>query len=316
MRVAIALSVTALIAVSAYLGACAPAHAQDDPDIKAKAARQHFQDGIALYNRGEFERACREFEASLALFSGVGSRGKLAECYERIGRTASAWRLYREVLRLARDEARRTLARKRIADLEPRLARLTIEVGAASGLDGFTVARNGVAISAPSFGQPIIVDPGVYRIAAGARQYREFVANVKIAEGGAVTVEVPMLRPLGDRPGRRTTGLIVGGVGLALMLGGGGTFGLLARSQWQTAQQMGCDLAAGVCTETAGFEAYEQARRNATLANIAVGVGALTAVLGAYLWWRADTRRGAAPTAGIQPTITDDLIGVQLHRSF
>lgn len=313
----LAVAVVAIFLIGAFAGlgdGPTRAWAQDRSD-KERAALERFNAGLALYNRGEFERACTEFEASLALYSGVGSRGKLAECYERIGRTASAWRLYKEVIRLADNEDRRQLAKERMDALEPRLARLTIDPGPSIDLSGFRVLRDDMEVPSRSYGEALIVDPGVYRIVAGARGHRSFRKAVKLADGTDITVAIPAL----DSHRRASaTGLIVTGAGLALMLGGGTGFGLLARSQWQTARDRGCDVDMGICTDLDGFQAHEDARRSATLANIAIGAGALTAAIGGYLWWRGRTpkNRDAPVATTIQPAVGPDMFGVQMRHSF
>ena len=104
-----------------------PAHAQD---AQAQAAgRALFNEGVALFNKGDFEAACPKFEASLKQFPGIGTRGKLAECYEKLGRYASAYQAYREVAQLATrsgDPAREQVASERAKSLEPKLSYVTV----------------------------------------------------------------------------------------------------------------------------------------------------------------------------------------------
>lgn len=45
---------------------------------------------MRLFAEAQYGEACEQFEASLALVPGMGTRGKLAECYEKVGRTAIA----------------------------------------------------------------------------------------------------------------------------------------------------------------------------------------------------------------------------------
>src|SRR5690606_6369061 len=96
-------SVRCALVIVALVGLVAlPAPSPADTAASMARAQALFDEGIHLFNLGRYEDACPKFEASLALVAGVGTRGKLAECYEKLGRTASAWRIYGEVERLAR----------------------------------------------------------------------------------------------------------------------------------------------------------------------------------------------------------------------
>src|SRR3954465_9465866 len=66
------------------------------------AAEALFNQGRDLMTAGKFVEACPKFEASQQLDPGLGTMLNLAECYEKTGRTASAWAEYREAIPLAR----------------------------------------------------------------------------------------------------------------------------------------------------------------------------------------------------------------------
>src|SRR6266540_2940921 len=62
------------------------------------AAVSLFDEGNRLYEHGQFEAACGKYEASLELdASSLDTRGRLALCYEKIDRLASAWTAWRRV---------------------------------------------------------------------------------------------------------------------------------------------------------------------------------------------------------------------------
>src|SRR5690349_506197 len=104
------------------LGSClalclATSFAQAQSGAENAAAQALFDEGQSLFKANDFAAACPKFEASLAKFDGLCTRGKLAECYEKVARFASAWAMWREVGVLAKkvnDEKRQQIAEERV----------------------------------------------------------------------------------------------------------------------------------------------------------------------------------------------------------
>src|SRR5689334_21242307 len=108
----------------------AVASAEATPEQKA-SAEALFDAAIQAMKDGHYTDACPKLENSQRIDPGVGTLLYLGECYERIGRTASAWATFREAASQAEasGQARRAkAAHDRIAKLEPDLSYLTIEV--------------------------------------------------------------------------------------------------------------------------------------------------------------------------------------------
>ena len=80
---ALAVALTSLVVFSP-----ARAHAADDFE-KARATGL-VAEARALAEAGKLEEACARFEESVALHASE-NQDELAECWEKIGRTASAW---------------------------------------------------------------------------------------------------------------------------------------------------------------------------------------------------------------------------------
>jgi serine/threonine-protein kinase len=124
----------------------------------------------------------------------------LAECYEKTGRTASAWATFREAASAASaagqgDRARQGKAR---ADrLEPLLSKLTVSVATENkSIPGFQVTRSGEVVQTPLFDAAVPVDPGNLVIEATAPGYEPVTKTVTVpGNGGRAQVQIPALVP-------------------------------------------------------------------------------------------------------------------------
>ena len=65
-----------------------------EPSARDRAAAEAtFRQATALMDEERFAEACEKFAASQDLDPGLGTLLHLADCYDRAGRTASAWAL-------------------------------------------------------------------------------------------------------------------------------------------------------------------------------------------------------------------------------
>src|SRR4051794_32728475 len=76
-------------------------------------ARALFAEGRKLVDAGNYPAACIKFQDSFRLDPGVGTNFNLADCLERIGRTASAWAHFLDVAAATR--AAGQVERERVA---------------------------------------------------------------------------------------------------------------------------------------------------------------------------------------------------------
>ena len=314
------------------LGVSRPATGQADQQLgqptdtaKIAVAREAFEKGLELFNRANFDEACPYFETSLAVVPGVGTRGKLAECYEKLGLTASAWRLFKEVEVLSKklgDERRAEIAAQRVQALEPLLARLTIDPGPSVSAPGFAVQHNTKPVAPRSLDRPIVVDPGTQVLVASAPGYQSWSGRVHIRQGQSVKATIPALtRANVDEPGqapqfnKRSLGLVLFGVGAVSTLGGGTVYALRARSKWNEASPL-CDEA-NLCTSR-GHRIAGEARTNATIATVFVGAGMAAMAGGAFLWWRYrhDPKTSESNAFEVTPVATLEILGVSVNGRF
>ena len=61
-----------------------------------------FAEAGRLIDAGQTSAACAKYEESLRLYDGINTRYFLADCDERVGKTATAWSLFLEVEAKAR----------------------------------------------------------------------------------------------------------------------------------------------------------------------------------------------------------------------
>jgi len=182
---------------TALLGLSPAARAEEE-----SPARTLFKEGRALAAEGKYAEACPKFEASLRLDVGVGTQFNLADCWEHVGRAASAQKLFLGAAASAKASGqpdREQVLRDRAAALEPRISKLVIEVS--DNNPKLTVKRDQLPLGPDELGKAITVDPGSYEIVAKAPGKKAWKKTVEVAAGTTVvTVEVPALEDDAPEP--------------------------------------------------------------------------------------------------------------------
>ncbi len=303
-----ALALSVLVSTAAVSGA---ALAQPSASDRAAAAAL-FEDGKRLKADGKIAEACIKLEESQKLDPGIGTLYHLADCYERAGRTASAWVSFRDTGAMAAQAGQpgqEKAARARAAELEPKLMKLSITVKPDAG--AIEIKRDGQIISPALWGTAIPVDPGKHVITASAAGKEPWETTVSLDQQGAtVTVEVPLLGPKkggvapppnqpppkpndkveppkvepppaapdtsSPRPWQLPLGGVLLGVG-AVGMGLGIGFGVMAKGTFNESNEKGYCNAEDQCTAQ-GLTLREDAVQKG---NIGTGVFIAGAVLGA-----------------------------------
>src|SRR5262249_37173175 len=141
-RLLIATALPSLLGMTIPLGT---ASAQVDAAPDRAAAADLFRRGLALMKQGKYPDASPKFEASHRPDPSCAALINLGDCYQKVGRTASAWGAYREASDLARkytDENRIKLAESRASPLESQLPRLEIVVVADRDVRAYEIRRD------------------------------------------------------------------------------------------------------------------------------------------------------------------------------
>ena len=129
----------------------AAAQAQTVDPQTALAAQALYEQATAEMDAKSYPSACRKLEEVTRLVpEGLGAKLTLGECYEALGKLASAWSQYTFVEAMAPkvgQAERAQRAAERAAALKPRLATMTIDVpGEARAITGLVITRDGVSV--------------------------------------------------------------------------------------------------------------------------------------------------------------------------
>jgi hypothetical protein len=306
-------SVARSLALLAAAVLVAPAARAD----RTSDAEDLFRRAKGLIAQNKYVDACPLLEESYRLERARGTLLNLALCHEQIGKTSAAWGEFRRVEQEERasgaaNESRVQLAREHADKLQPRVSRLKIVVPPDAHVPGLVVKVDGDSKAEPLWaGVP--VDPGTRTVEASAPSKKPLVMKVKVDdEGVLVAVTIPVLADVpvavaAPAPGganleeleeyasnraRRTTGFVIGGIGLAT-LAVGGAFGVAAIINDNDAKKCSPCIR-GSAAANASDQSTDRAFVFANISNVTVPLGALGSLLGAYLVLSAGPSRRVA----------------------
>jgi hypothetical protein len=311
------------------------AWAQSSSGSEKVTAEALFEDGRRLVASGKYAEACPKFEASQKLDPSAGTLLNLASCWEKQGRSATAWGAYKEAASLADAAGRKdyvATAQRHADALTPKLARLTVTVE--QPVDGLQVKRDGSPVDRAEWGVPIPVDSGSHTIEASAPRHKGWATAIAVGQDGAqATLSVPPLEAApeeapsvlapppppvslvpppaapvaatsadrGSSGPQRTIGIVVAGVGV-VGVGLGSVLGLAAKGKYNDSLE-NCETAnPNLCNGT-GLSQRDSARSTGNTASVAFGVGAAALISGVVLWLTAPSggSRGGAVGVFVAP---------------
>lgn len=282
---------------------CVPSvgHAQQDEpqdetvasDSDRAAAQVLFDEGRSLMKADDYAGACAKFSESMRLDRAIGTQLNLANCYEQLGKLASAWINFEEARSrsLSNGQQKRVeLASARAEALAGRLSKLKIIITTPE--EGLEVTHDGETVGDAQWGTQVPVDGGRHVIEATAPGKKPWRTAVRIdAEGDSAEVVVPTLdvapveaAPVDETPTETdNTGLLIGagvagGVGL-VGIGLGVAFGSIASGKNDDSLAF-CAATPNECTAE-GVALRKDAFSNAhisTTTMIVGGVGIATGV--------------------------------------
>jgi hypothetical protein len=286
-------------------------------------AEDLFRQGKELLSAGKAVDACPLLAESQRLDPQPGTLLNLASCHEATGGIAAAWGEYKVVEQqslAARPprEDRALIARERAAKLAPRLSRLKLVV-TPPRVSGMVVKVDGEVRGEPLWNVGIIVDVGTREVELSAPGKKTQTLKVKIAqEGTTTTATLPSLADGSDAgalaslddasSGRRTTGYVVGAVGLAVAAAGG-AFGVAAIANNDKARSCPAPCYVELPPGQESDRATDRALLFATVADVLIPLGALGVIVGGYFIL-------SSSRAAIRPIASRDGAGLGVHGSW
>ncbi len=276
------------LAVLAALGLASPTFAASAQD--QAAADVLFKDAKKLAAAGDFEHACPKFVESQRLDPSSGTLLNIGNCYEKLGKLASAYGAFREAEVSARnsgDTGRQAEAARRAEALSPQLAKLSIVVPPAARVPGFELKKDGAVVGEGQWGSSLPADVGHHEIVASAPGHKPWSTVVRIdTNGAAASVEVPPLEKLPAEAGmgagftwstQRSVGVAIGGVGVIGVVVGG-VFGVITLNK-ASASKSHCTADLSTC-DPIGGQLQHDAHTTANVSNAAFGIGGAALVAG------------------------------------
>lgn len=272
----------------------------------AQTAEALFQSGKEALARGDLSVACARLAESLRLDPAVGTTLNLAECERRAGKLAAALAHYQAARdRLVPSDFRTNFVSERIAELGPRVPRLTIRIRTSRAPD-VTVLRDGTVLGDAALGVALPVDPGTHVIVVRARGHADACEEVTLREGDVRVVDLergpalaserasPPSAPSAPSATQRTLGIVLGGVGVA-GVGVGTVFGIVSKSTYDEARTH-CSNGPDSC-DAIGVSRSETAYGQAAASTVALIAGGALLASGLALFLTAPRSLAVAPSA-------------------
>ncbi|NUP05469.1 MAG: hypothetical protein HOW73_05345 [Polyangiaceae bacterium] len=214
----------------------------DARPVAAQSADEAFVEGRKLMDAGKFREACAKFFESYEAAKTAGKAFNLSVCEERQGHLVKALFWMRDgQSRLPAEDDRQPGATKRSSELESRIGHVTPTLeGEAEGaellLDG-EVVKIGASTQADPGSHVMTVRASgrvdtqtTFSVGEGeAKTVTVKIGPVATAETKTVVVQAPV--PVDDSmPAQHVAGFVVGGIGLASLIGFATTAGLVAKT--------------------------------------------------------------------------------------
>lgn len=309
--------------------------ARASDESREKAAQEFFVQAMRLMQAKKYADACEKFARSQELDPGMGTQFRLAECYEKLGRLATAYEQYLSVADAAQEAGkkdRETVARKRAEALEPRVARLTIVISPnLLEVPGLEVVRDGTVLSKEQWGTPSYIDPGDHLVVIKATG-RVPLESKLWAEGAArLVVNITSLEkppPVAAPPRSKTPAIFMAaGGGLGVLLGA--TFLGIRAAKISEAEDLRDTIKgagghcrvdrapqfADQCASLSGATSTGDALGTASIFSFVLGAGALGAA-GVYLLWPDPKAQQTGKNVFVVPTVTPNYSGLTVMGSF
>lgn len=239
----------ALIAAGMLCAAPRAARADD-----AATAQALFDEANALKAKEQWAAACPKFESSYKLDPALGTLLNLANCFEKLGKTASAWARWEEAYQWAtrNNDDRADYAKTQRDALVPKLPKLKIAVK--NPVPALSIQLDTAGVSDAMYGVALPVDPGEHTVFVRRDDEVLKTEKVKVVEAqsaeialdlAAIEKAAPPPKPkggmgAGPSPALRKAGWGIGAGGLGVVAIAGALEGLAASRKSEADSKGNC----------------------------------------------------------------------------
>jgi hypothetical protein len=210
--------------------------AQDAAELKK--ARAQFQQATELERAGNWTAALQAFREVGQVRMTPQVRFHIAVCEENLGRLVAALGGYELALADADKVGPdfKSEVEENVTKLRARIPKLVIERG--EGASAAAIELDGVAVGDSSVGVEVPLDPGPHAVTAKAPNRKPFESTVSLKEQETTRLEVKLEEipqeqlalgtsaPPPEKPPSKVVPYVIGGVGVAALIGSGVLFGL------------------------------------------------------------------------------------------
>lgn len=320
----------AAVTAGALLGGATPAWSQSGGAVDPETIYRSAVDDLKA---GKYADACPKFaEARRLKPDSTPALQGLAQCYDKSGKTASAWAKYRQLsveLKTGGDTARAEAASARAEELGKALSTLQILPGA-SDTPGLVIRLDKEDVPRAMFGTKMNVDPGAHILEATAPGYEVWQTTVTVGDkNDTKELKVPPLvaraiekaavteqQPQAPSSALRPAAFAVGGLGVA-GLALGGVFGGLALGAKSTLAK---ECPGNVCRSSSQQSDRASAGTKALISTVGFAVGGAALATGIVLFVVSRPPRKddapATPRAALLPSFGPDGGGLTVAGSF
>jgi hypothetical protein len=166
-----------------------------------------FRQGRDLFGAKKYDAACPKLEESYKLDPQGGTAFLLGECFEAVGRFASASTQYNAALEVAQRKGQADRVAKvkaRLDAVAPKIPKLTVSVAPSlKTTAGLEVTRDATPLATASWDTPLPVDPGPHVVDATAPGKQKWEHTFDLAPGASGSILVDALT---DEPAAATSG--------------------------------------------------------------------------------------------------------------
>ena len=286
------------------------------PPATAQNAETLYDEGLQAMLAKNYADGCPKLQQSYDMGPALGALFTLAACYERWGKIHSAAQRYESFLEQAaalspadarKQEDRMKTAVSKVDELAKQVPTLELSFSSPPP-DDITVTLNDESVVSADFGHAQPHDPGDFRILVTAadgesRSYETNLAAgenkiVSLAPPEAAVADTPEEEDASDGSTMTTVAFVLGGVGLAALIAGGVTGGMVFAKK----EDVEDNCTGTVCSQE-GKDAVDEAQTLGTVSNVMFAVGGAALAGGILLYLLAPGETSEDEAGEVQLTV-------------